>query len=240
MNPFYISYETIEKNIKSCWVSHINNKARKIFLGKITHFFSRLPIDELIFLEFGEIEEYFQVKWLDAWNNKEKEYEESANELIDKIIELFFSLKEVEKELNLKKIRIIDMELINQINDLIEKNWILKEPPEFISLYNKISESNIENYFSEFFNLIEKTIIADNSIFEKFKEIKKKIDRFNNDNEKDFIKFKEESIKENFQSMKLELLKLRTQSSITQREKFLTYCKPFERLKEFIERVGLI
>lgn len=239
-NPFYLSYEILEKNIKYCWVSHISDKARKIFLGKITNFFTRLPFDELIFLEFSEIEEYFQIKWLDAWNNKEKEFEESANELIDKIIELYYSFKEEEKDLDLKKIKIVDTELINQIFELIKKNCILKQKHEFEDLCNKFNEKKTDNCFSEFFNLIDKAIHAKDNIFEMFKGINEQINQFNDDNDPDFITFKDKFIKDDFQSLNLDLLKVRTQSALNQKEKYLTYCKPFERLKEFCERVELI
>ncbi|KKM94400.1 hypothetical protein LCGC14_1198750 [marine sediment metagenome] len=50
-NPFYISYEIVEKHLKYCWVTHIVEKARRVFVGKITNLFTRTPVDELVFIE---------------------------------------------------------------------------------------------------------------------------------------------------------------------------------------------
>ncbi len=52
---FRISYNILIKNIESCWVARIKEPSRKYFIGKLTHFFSRPPIDEFLFIEDQQI-----------------------------------------------------------------------------------------------------------------------------------------------------------------------------------------
>lgn len=58
--PFILPYAEIEKNLRSNWVARIKEPSRIMLVGKLTHFFSRPPIDELIFAENYEIENYIK------------------------------------------------------------------------------------------------------------------------------------------------------------------------------------
>ncbi len=58
--PFIIPYNFIFKNIEKCWIARINNDAKKAFIGKLSHFFSRIPIEEIIFLEVQQIIDYIK------------------------------------------------------------------------------------------------------------------------------------------------------------------------------------
>ena len=58
--PFILPYTEINDNLNNCWVARITEPSRRMLVGKLTHFFSRPPIDELIFAENHEIENYIK------------------------------------------------------------------------------------------------------------------------------------------------------------------------------------
>jgi hypothetical protein len=58
--PFILPYIEINDNLNNCWVARIREPSRKMLVGKLTHFFSRPPIDELVFAENDEIVNYIK------------------------------------------------------------------------------------------------------------------------------------------------------------------------------------
>jgi len=58
--PITIPKDLIKKNLDYCWLARIKETARKFFIGRLTHFFSRPPIEELIFATRQEIMEYIR------------------------------------------------------------------------------------------------------------------------------------------------------------------------------------
>lgn len=81
--PFIIPYREIKDNLADCWVARITEPSRRMLVGKLTHFFSRPPIDEIIFAENYEIENYIKNFYK---NNK-------ANEI--KVLEKIEEIKNV-------------------------------------------------------------------------------------------------------------------------------------------------
>ncbi len=240
-NPFYISYEIIEKNLNYCWVTHIVEKVKKVFVGKITNLFTRTPVDELVFIEFNQIENYFQKKWLEAWVNKATTpYEKSASEIIDKIIEFYFLLKHENKHSQFQKFKIIDFNLLKEIKDLADKSWIFKKENPFLAFYRELIEAKTDNWFLIFYNFIDKVIYIENSIFKTFEEQFKLIDKFKDEEEKEFFDYTKNNINKNFQNLTLDILRARIQSPIIQREKYFSYCKPFEKLRSFLIEIRIL
>jgi len=58
--PFIIPHIDVKDNLNNCWVARITEPSRRMLVGKLTHFFSRPPIDELVFAENIEIENYIK------------------------------------------------------------------------------------------------------------------------------------------------------------------------------------
>ena len=239
-SPFYISYEIIEKNLRYSWVSHINKSAIKVFQGKITHFFTRTPIDELIFLDRNEIEEYFKQKWQKCWKDiNDKPYEKSASSVVQKVIELYFSLKSEKNETIYENLKIIDITLIENMCQLMEKSWILNEIPNYRKKYKDFFNNKMENYHDGFFKVIDYMLFEAGSGFDEFINLNLKLKSYVQDSP-EFLKFAEEELKNSLNKMKLSVLQKIVESIITQKEKYLSYYEPFIILREFLSKIGVI
>jgi len=240
-NPFYISYEIIEKNLEHCWATHIIEKARRVFIGKITNLFTRTPVDPLVFIEFDQIENYFQKKWLKAWNNKkDKPYDKSAYEIIDKIIEFYFLLKYEKKQVNFEEFKILPFNLLEEITYLTNKSWIFIGENPFVSFYNTLKEDKTLNWFIRFYNFVDRTIYGEDSIFKTINDRLTIIQQFESEEDKEFLNYKEKKIREEFHKFPKNTLCSRLDSPILQEEKFLSYCQPFEKLREFLTEIGIL
>lgn len=240
-NPFYISYEIIEKNLKHCWATHIVEKAKRVFVGKITNLFTRTPVDELVFIEFNQIENYFQEKWQKAWNKKETNpYDKSANDIIEKIMDYYFLLKHENEQVRFQEFKILPLNLLDEIIKLTDKSWIFMEKNPFISFYNQLKEDKTLNWFIRFYNFIDKTIYGEDSIFKAIKDRLILIQQFKSEEDREFLKFKEKNIREDYHEFSKNILYSRLESLTLQEEKFLSYCKPFEKLRGFLTEIGIL
>lgn len=94
--PFTIPYEYIFKNIKKCWFARINDYARKVFVAKITHHYSRLPFEELIFAENYEISNY-----LDEFKKK---FKGNKSKIINRINDIKIALQTCNREKDIERI----------------------------------------------------------------------------------------------------------------------------------------
>ncbi len=240
-NPFYISFEIIKKNLEHCWATHIVEKARRVFVGKITNLFTRTPVDELVFIEFDQIENYFQKKWQKAWNKKQdKPYDKSTYEIIDKIIEFYFLLKHENKQVKFQEFKILPLNLLEEILNLTDKSWIFIEENPFISFYKQLKEDKTLNLFIRFYNFVDKTIYGEDSIFKTLKEHLALIQQFESEEDGEFLNYKEKNIREDCHELSKNILCSRLESPTLQEEKFLSYCKPFEKLKGFLSEIGIL
>ena len=240
-NPFYISYEIIEKNLEHCWATHIVEKARRVFVGKITNLFTRTPVDELVFIEFNQIENYFQKKWQKAWNKKQdKPYDKSTYEIIDKIIDFYFLLKHENEQVKFQEFKILPLNLLEEIINLTDKSWIFIEENPFISFYKQLKEDKTLNWFIRFYNLVDKTIYGEDSIFKTIKDRLILIQQFESEEDREFLNYREKYIREDCHKLSKDILCSRLESPTLQRERFLSYCEPFEKLREFLTDIGIL
>ncbi len=240
-NPFYISYEIIEKNLEHCWATHIVEKARRVFVGKITNLFTRTPVDELVFIEFNQIENYFQKKWQKAWDKKQdKPYDKSTNEIIDKIIEFYFLLKHENEQVKFQEFKLLPLNFLEEIINLTDKSWIFIEENPFISFYKQLKEDKELNWFIRFYNFIDKVIYGEDSIFKTLKDRLILIQQFESEEDRAFLNYKEKNIREDNRELSKDILCSRLESPTLQKEKFLSYCKPFEKLREFLSEIGIL
>jgi len=240
-NPFYISYEIVEKNLKHCWATHIVDKARRVFVGKITNLFTRTPIDELVFIEFKQIENYFEKKWQKAWNKQETNpYDKSTYEIIDKIIEFYFLLKHENEQVKFQDFKILPLDLLQKIIDLTDNSWIFMEENPFIALYQQLKEDKTINWFIRFYNFIDKTIYGEDSIFKTIKDRLVLIQRFESEEDKEFLNYKEQNIREDNRKFSKKILCSKLESPTLQEEKFKSYCEPFEKLRKFLNEIGIL
>lgn len=174
-NPFNVPYNLIKDNLKHCWRARIIEPARKIFIGKLSHFYSRTPIEEIIFLENREITRYFSDNWKEFWKETEEEFQKKAN----RIKEARKVLKFVKREQDLNKIFYFDRELISNIKDFLTNIYWYKNAKDLIEKCNDLTlkienEPNVAN--SMFKDLINEFIIKEDSLLVEWKDIFRKIE----------------------------------------------------------------
>lgn len=83
-------------------------------------------------------------------------------------------------------------------------------------------------------------MFTEDCVFKKFEDNRNKINCYTDEDDENYKEFKRLYIRDDFKHMNLDSLKIRSESPINQKEKYLTFCKPFEKLKEFARRVGII
>ncbi len=168
-NPFNVPFEAIINNLSNCWKARIIEPARKIFVGKLTQFYSRTPVEEIIFLENEEITKYMITNW-DAFWKKGKTIEEFRIKL-KKIEQILDILVHVDRKDDLEEIFYFDLQLIDKIKDLISKVKWFKNSEDLIKLCNYISDNydkKPKEANSQFEELINSFIIEENSFLNQF------------------------------------------------------------------------
>lgn len=171
-NPFNVPYNLIIDNLEHCWKARIIEQARKIFIGKLSHFYSRIPIEEIIFLDNKEITKYFTKGWKDFWGYK-KDPEERFQEKISRVKQVRDVLRLVKRELDLQNIFYYDLELINNIKKFLEFIPWFENAEDLIKKCKETElkvreEPDVAN--SIFRDLIREFIIQDDSFLNKWKE----------------------------------------------------------------------
>ena len=171
-NPFNVPYNLINDNLEHCWKARIIESARKIFIGKLSHFYSRIPIEEIIFLENREITKYFTRVWKDFWGAK-KDPEEKFQERITRIKQVRDVLKLVKREQDLHNIFYFDLDLIANIKIFLEHIPWYENAEELIKKCKKV-ELNVREkpdvVNAMFKDIINEFIIQDDSFLVKWKE----------------------------------------------------------------------
>ena len=171
-NPFNVPYNLINDNLEHCWKARIIESARKIFIGKLSHFYSRIPIEEIIFLENREITKYFTKGWKDFWGVK-KDPEEKFQERITRIKQVRDVLRFVKREQDLHNIFYFDIDLITDIKRFLEYIPWYENAEELIKKCKKV-ELNVKEKpdvaNSMFKDIIKEFIIQDDSFLIKWKE----------------------------------------------------------------------
>lgn len=189
-NPFNIPYNLIYKNLKNCWIARIIDPARKIFIGKLSHFYSRIPIEEIIFLENKEITKYFIKSWKNFWGSKEDQ-EDRFQAIITRIKQVKDILKLVKREQDLNDLFYFDIELLNNIKSFLACILWYENAEELMSKCNQVKE-NIEKdpdfANSIFKEIINEFIIQDDCFMNNWEEFFKtneiEIKRIRKDKEK--------------------------------------------------------
>ncbi len=171
-NPFNVPYNIIIENLKYCWKARIIEQARKIFIGKLSHFYSRIPIEEIIFLENKEITEYFIKGWTNFWKHK-KDSVEGFQERITRIKQVRDILRLVKREQDLQNIFYYDLDLLTNIKKFLEYILWFKNAEE-LKTKCKNAELNIKERpdvaNSMFKDIINLFIIKEDSFLDKWKE----------------------------------------------------------------------
>lgn len=171
-NPFNVPYDLINDNLEHCWKARIIESARKVFIGKLSHFYSRIPIEEIIFLENREITKYFTRGWKDFWGDK-KDPEENFQERITRVNQVRDVLRLVKREQDFHNIFYFDIELTTNIRRFLEHIPWYENAEELIKICKKV-ELNVREKpdfaNSMFKDILNKFIIQDDSFLVKWKE----------------------------------------------------------------------
>ncbi len=153
-NPFSIPYKIVKNNFNNCWMARVIEPARQVIIGKLAHFYTRTPIDEIIFLNNEEITKLVQEKW--KKNNFINKYKSKSNFSVD--FENFISeISDIKKILNLigrksdySDIKLIDLHLISKLHrKFIDFNFG-NESHNLIKLCKKLVEEKSDEPLLEF------------------------------------------------------------------------------------------
>ncbi len=185
-NPFNVPYNILIENLEYCWKARLIEKARKVFIGKITHFYTRTPVDEFIFLENEEITSYLVSDWKNIWREKSaKKYKEG----LVRISQIKKILKSVKRESDIDRIFYYDLFLVDKLKKiLLGMDWF-SNIRELLTLINIIKNEYLENPSKanqNFIELIKSYCISENSLvnnlrnfldqyYDDLKELRRKI-----------------------------------------------------------------
>lgn len=179
-NPFIIPYNIINQNYSKCWIARIIEPARSVFIGKLTHFYSRTPIDEFIFLENVEITKYITYYWKNkVWKNRFKL--EILQKAINKIIEIKNILIFLGRKCDLSKIYFLNNKLIKNIQDLLIDLYFGNRHPEIIEILGLCEDlltENPKNACKKFQTILETTFLNEDSMLNKC-ELHERKEEFN-------------------------------------------------------------
>lgn len=172
-NPFFVPYEIIMRNYKKCWRARLIEPARKILLGKLSHFYTRTPIEEFLFLENKEITKYFIKDWERFWK-KEGRKSEKFQEKIEKVKEVIDLLLYVKRKEDIKKIFYYDIEFIDRLMKILEFLKLEKNAEKLLRLCTNVKKFyniNQEKANSIFETIIHKFCIHEDSLLKKYREL---------------------------------------------------------------------
>jgi len=166
--PVKIPSKLIKRKLKSLRVAKLIDSVKKTFALKLSNFFNRIGVNELIFYENELIQEYIY----EIWTNSEM----TRDEKLEKIREIIVILKENERESDLRSIyleRPVDINFVNNIKKRYEElhfgqgdKEISKLCDSIINIIN-ISYDKLVNQQSEFDELIKLLFLNENSLIKK-------------------------------------------------------------------------
>ena len=147
-SPFIVPYNLlIEQEIyEKSWCARINEPARKFFLGKLTNFYCRTPMDEYIFLTNSEISILIGEYWKDL----------GLNDTIKKLSGISDALIFNKRKSDIQDILFINKLLVKELKGYLVDLHFGKEENELIVICNEIQtgEPKISNL--KFIDLIQK------------------------------------------------------------------------------------
>jgi len=165
-NPFYVPFEIIASNIEHCWLSRIIEPARKVFIGKLSQFYSRTPVDSFIFLDSHEITLYLNQMWRKYWKKKNNELE--FEKLLSTIKEIKSILEYVNRTEEIPQIFFYGKVMIEKLREFLSYLTWDQESVCYIQLCNKILElENIESSKTIFESILESIFFAKESYLVK-------------------------------------------------------------------------
>ena len=155
-SPFIVPHNLLidEKVYKKSWCARINEPARRIFLGKLTNFYCRTPMDEYIFLNNSEITKLIEEYWKNL----------TLKDSIKKLFEIKDALLYNKRKNDIQNILFINREITKEFkNNLIQFNFG-REDNELIHICNEIQTSEPKIANSKFIELIQKIYFNENCL----------------------------------------------------------------------------
>jgi len=147
-SPFIVPYNLLidEKIYKKSWCARINEPARRIFLGKLTNFYCRTPMDEYIFLTNSEITMLIEEYWKNL----------TLKDSIKKLFEIRNALLYNKRKNDIQNILFINRENVKELKNLLIHFHFGREDNELICICNEIQtrEPKIANL--KYIELIQK------------------------------------------------------------------------------------
>ncbi|MHA2010125.1 MAG: hypothetical protein ACXACO_10955 [Promethearchaeota archaeon] len=155
-SPFVVPYNLlIKENIyKKSWCARINDPARRVFLGKLTNFYCRTPMDEYIFLTNSEITKLIEEYWKKL----------SLKDSIKKLFEIKDALLFNKRKSDIQNILFINQEFVRELRNYIKHLFFGKEDNEFIQISDEIQGSEPKIANSKFIDLIQKVYFNENCL----------------------------------------------------------------------------
>lgn len=173
-DPIKIPSKLIKNKLRDLRIARIIDSARKFFIGKLTNFFSRMPIDEILFLENKEIQNLITEEW--------KECEFDKNKMQQRIKEIKYTLTKANRSDDIQKIYFdnpINTEKIERIKQKLLELDLENETEPIIKICDEILNSESELEMSKKNKqLINKLYVEDNCLIIRLNstEIKKELD----------------------------------------------------------------
>ena len=158
-SPFIVPYNLlVNENIyKKSWCARINEPARRVFLGKLTNFYCRTPMDEYIFLINSEITKLIE----EYWNNL------TLKDSIKKLFEIKDALLYNKRKDDIQNILFINRKVVKELkNDLIQF-YFGREDNELIRICKEIQTSEPKKANSKFIELIQKIYFNKNCLLDQ-------------------------------------------------------------------------
>ncbi len=160
--PIKIPKVLLKGKLKVLRIAQIFESVRKIFIGKLNNFYSRLPIEETIFLECDEIQKYIVNKW--------KEFKNKPNEMEKICSNIKYNLEECNRTEDISNLffdKPVNHEGIKEImRNMLNLNFGKKLPKEYrdinalcneILSYGEISFDNLKNQKNKY-SLLKKNL----------------------------------------------------------------------------------
>ena len=166
--PIKIPTKLIKNKLKELRIAKISDSPKKVFINKLKNFYARFQINQIIFYENEDIQDYVIIIW-----NKAELSEENK---LEKIEEIKLILESNERSSDIKKIyfeKPVDIHYVKEIRKkLIELNFG-ESDSELVNICNnilKINEINLDNLKEQqhiFESLKKKLFVDDDCLVNK-------------------------------------------------------------------------
>jgi len=155
-SPFIVPYNLLinEKIYEKSWCARINEPARRVFLGKLTNFYCRTPMDEYIFLTNSEITKLIKEYW------KKLPLKDSIKKLFEIRDALLFN----NRKTDIQNILFINTKIIQELKKDLILFYFGKEDNELIRICNEIQTKEPKLANLKFIELIQKIYFNENCL----------------------------------------------------------------------------